>query len=394
MTTLVEQDPELIRQVREVLGADVTVVESLDRLGEHLATHPHEYAVVVGQSVDAGAAGAFAEASRIQQPALGVIMLRSFVDTEVLANALRSGMRDVIAVDDLTGLSSAVARSRTLSHAMSGTADRAVEAADGLLFTIFSTKGGVGKSLVATNVAAALADQGRRVCIVDLDVQCGDVAIMLQLNPLHTLADLTQLSGQIDPGGVESLLSLHSENLSVLAAPVQLETHVQPEQVSSVLETLKTMFDVVVVDTSGAFDDHALAALDHSDLLVLVGTLDIPALKSLKLAAGTLDLLNYPRERWRLVLNRADSKVGLSAKEFEETLGVTAAISIPSSRDVLAAVNRGETIVRSSAGHQISKTLTGFAGGLYADAAPASAEVTSGGSRRGNRRKLRAKKVS
>ena len=77
------------------------------------------------------------------------------------------------------------------------------------------------------------------------------------------------------------------------------------------------MFDVVVVDTSGMFDDYVLPALDHSDLVVLVGTLDIPSLKGLKLAVGTLDLLNLPRERWRLVLNRADTKVGLSAGEFE-----------------------------------------------------------------------------
>ncbi|KRF12636.1 AAA family ATPase [Nocardioides sp. Soil796] len=394
MTTLVEQDPEMIRLVREELGADVTVVDSLDKLQEHLDQHIHEFAVVLGTSVETGAACVFAEASRIQRPALGVIMLRAVVDTDLLATALRSGMRDVLAADDLVGLGSAVGRARTLAHAMSGTADRAAEAKDGALFTVFSTKGGVGKSMVATNVAASLADQGHRVCIVDLDVQCGDVAIMLQLTPMHTLADLTQLSGRIDPSGIESLLSQHSERLSVLAAPVQLETHVQPDQVSSVLATLKTMFDAVVVDTSGAFDDHALAALDHSDMLIVVGTLDIPSLKSLKLAAGTLDLLNFPRERWRLVLNRADSKVGLSAKEFEETLGVNATISLPSSRDVLAAVNRGEAIVRSNSGHQISKTLAGFAGQLYADAAPAPAQDATSGSRRGSRRKLRMKKVS
>ena len=129
------------------------------------------------------------------------------------------------------------------------------------------------------------------------------------------------------------------------------------------------MFDVVVVDTSGAFDDYALPALDHSDVLVLVGTLDIPALKSLKLATGTLDLLNFPRDRWRLLLNRADAKVGLSAKEFAETLGVEVAASLPSSRDVLTAVNRGEAIVRANPGHQVSKALAAFAASLAPDAA-------------------------
>lgn len=390
MTALVERDPELIRKVREELGADVVVVDGVERLEEHLAEHPHEYAVVLGTSVDPATAGEVAESNRIRRPGLGVIMLRDVVDTDTLATALRAGMRDVLAASDLAGLDVAVARARSLAQAMNGGGVPTTESTAGVLFTVFSTKGGVGKSMVATNVAAALADQGRRVCIVDLDVACGDVAIMLQLTPLHTLADLPQLAGRIDPSGIESLLTAHSEGLSVLAAPVQLETRVQPEQASAVLETLKTMFDVVVVDTSGAFDDHALAALDHSDLLVVIGTLDIPSLKSLKLAAGTLDLLNFSRDRWRLVLNRADSKVGLSAKEFEETLGVEATITLPSSRDVLAAVNRGEAIVRSNSGHQISKTLSGFAEQLYAAAAPSAVEQQAAGSRRG-RRKLRKK---
>ena len=139
---------------------------------------------------------------------------------------------------------------------------------------------------------------------MDLDIHCGDVAIMLQLTPLHSLADLSQLSGQIDASGVESLLTEHSERLAVLAAPVHLGSPVPPEPIGSLLETLKGMFDIVVVDTSGMFDDYVLPALDHSDLVVLVGTLDIPSLKGLKLAVGTLDLLNLPREKWRLVLNR------------------------------------------------------------------------------------------
>ncbi len=273
------------------------------------------------------------------------------------------------------------------------------EGAGGSLITVFSTKGGVGKSLVATNIAAAIADEGHRVCIVDLDIHCGDVAIMLQLTPVHSLADLSQLSGQIDASGVESLLTEHSERLAVLAAPVHLGSPVPSEPIGSLLETLKGMFDVVVVDTSGMFDDYVLPALDHSDLVVLVGTLDIPSLKGLKLAVGTLDLLNLPREKWRLVLNRADAKVGLSAGEFEETLGLKADVSLPSSRDVLTAVNRGETIVRANRGHQVSKALATFARSLAAACtvprpAPEPADPTPHSRRGAPRRGLRSRKVA
>jgi pilus assembly protein CpaE len=365
MTTIVEQDPVLAEVFRSGLDGRASVLSSLDDIDEHLRRHPDDLVVVLGPSVRSEAAAEFGRRNRISRPALGVILVRPTVDHVVLADALRSGMSEVVETSDSSGLRDAVRRAEDLSRAMAEGLEQPTDGGRaGLLVTVFSTKGGVGKSFLATNLGAALADQGRRVCIVDLDVNCGDVAIMLQLTPLHSLADLSQLSGGIDTSGVESLLTEHSEGLSVLAAPVQLGSPVPAEPIGSLLETLKGMFDVVVVDTSGVFDDYVLPALDTSDQLVLVGTLDIPALKSLKLAVGTLDLLNLPRERWRFVLNRADSKVGLSAGEFEETLGLEADITLPTSRDVLTAVNRGDVIVRSSKGHPISKTLVAFAQSL------------------------------
>jgi pilus assembly protein CpaE len=271
----------------------------------------------------------------------------------------------------------------------------------GTLITVFSTKGGVGKSFVSTNLAATLADQGQNVCLVDLDVHGGDVAIMLQLNPTHQLNDLAAFNGEIDEGAVTSLLTEHSPRLSVVAAPIQIDAYDQaaPDEVGKLLEQLKKMFDVVVIDTSGIFDDHALAALDRTETLVLVGTLDIPALKALKLATGTLDLLNFPRERWRFVLNRADAKVGLSDKEFEDTLGIKADCQLVSSREALAAVNRGEALVRAYPSHPNSKAFATFAAGLIAEAATHGGSTTSdatapGGRRATSNRRLRLRKVT
>ena len=128
------------------------------------------------------------------------------------------------------------------------------------------------------------------------------------------------------------------------------------------------MFDVVVVDTGGAFDDHALQALDHCDVLLLVGTPDIPSLKSLKLATSTLDLLDLPRACWRLVLNRTDTKAGLATSEIESTLGLSALVDVPAHRAVLASVNRAEVIVRSHPGHAVSKALRSLAAATIAEA--------------------------
>jgi pilus assembly protein CpaE len=402
MTVIIEPEPILAGAFTEALGAGVTVLDDAALLEEHLQRHSHEYAVVLGPSVPDEVAATIARHNRIQRPALGVIQVLPNVDQRVLGNALRSGMREVVEISDLSELNAAVLRCHGVARAMMETVEQMagpVAVQQGSVVTVFSTKGGVGKSTVATNLAVSYADEGRRVCIVDLDIHSGDVAIMLQVTPLHTLADLSQLSGSIDASGVESLLSEHSTNLSVLAAPVQIGSHVPADVIESVLQILKGMFDVVVVDTSGSFDDYALPALDLSDVLVLVGTLDIPALKSLKLAAGTLDLLNLPRSRWHLLLNRADARVGLSAQEFVETLGVDVAASLPSSRDVLAAVNRGEAIVRANPGHPISKTLASFAASLLAATQAASeaedAPADEGPRRRGvARRGLRMRKVN
>ena len=371
MTILVESDPTLVQEISALLPDDVVTVDSLDELDTYLVEHPNEAAVVLGSSVPMNLATRFADSVRIARPATSVILVRKRMDSSMLATSMRSGVRDVVAVRDLSQLVEAVRRAQALAAAMRTTSPSSGEDGDrsGTLITVFSTKGGVGKSTIATNLAAAIQTLNKRVCIVDLDVQGGDVAIMLQLLPIRSLSDIEGLGGVIDTSGVLSLLTTHHSGASVLAAPLNLEARdsVSPEQVAKVLQVLKSVFDVIVVDTSPAFDDLGLSAFDHSDYLVLVGTLDIPALKNLKMATGTLDLLSMPRSQWRLVLNRADAKVGLAPAEFQRTLGLTISASIPTSRDVLASVNRGETLVASQPRHPVSVAITDLARNLVQD---------------------------
>ena len=371
MTILVESDPTLVQEISALLPDGVVTVDSLDELDTYLVEHPNEAAVVLGSSVPMNLATRFADSVRIARPATSVILVRKRMDSSMLATSMRSGVRDVVAVRDLSQLVEAVRRAQALAAAMRTTSPSSGEDGDrsGTLITVFSTKGGVGKSTIATNLAAAIQTLNKRVCIVDLDVQGGDVAIMLQLLPIRSLSDIEGLGGVIDTSGVLSLLTTHDSGVSVLAAPLNLEARdsVSPEQVAKVLQVLKTAFDVIVVDTSPAFDDLGLSAFDHSDYLVLVGTLDIPALKNLKMATGTLDLLSMPRSQWRLVLNRADAKVGLAPAEFQRTLGLTISASIPTSRDVLASVNRGETLVASQPRHPVSVAITDLARNLVQD---------------------------
>jgi pilus assembly protein CpaE len=371
---VVEQDMSVAESLRANLGAGTTVQYDMDALRRYLDTHPDTDAVVVGPSMNAQAAFRLADTMRIRRPALGVVLVRKRLDTALLGDALRSGVREVVAERDDVAVREAVERALQVSRALreGHLADEQVEADLGRLTTVFSAKGGCGKTTLSTNVAAALADNGRRqVCLVDLDLAFGDVAIAMQLFPAHTLADAVPLGDTLDADAVHQLLTPHSPGLSVLPAPVEpgAADSIPAGLVGNLLHVLRGMFDHVVVDTPPAFTDHVLAAFDESDVIALIATLDVPALKNLKLTVETLDLLNYPRERWRVVLNRADSKVGLALGEVEKTLNVPIAAQIPSSRAVPAAINRGVPIVLDDGHHAVSQAIKRFAEAEIVDAA-------------------------
>ncbi len=368
MTAIVDLDATTAETIRSALGPESQVLPSLEALRRHLETQFAEDTVVLGPTVDVNAAMTLAQSMRVTRPSLAVILVRRRVDTSILTDALRAGVFEVVEERDLAGLNAAVRRARELARQLRETVGETTltdqPQTGGRLVTVFSAKGGCGKTTLATNLAAALADRGRRqVCLVDLDLAFGDVAIALQLFPAHTIADAVALADSLDASAVASLLTPHSPGLTTLVAPIEPGTaeSIPATLVAGVLALLKQQFDFVVVDTPPAFDDHVLAAFDQSDLVALLATLDIPALKNLKLTLETLDLLNYPRDRWRLVLNRADSKVGLALSEVEKTLHAPIAAQIPSSRDVPASINRGVPIVLDDPKHPVSVAIKNFA---------------------------------
>jgi len=367
MTVIVDHDAANSEQFRQALGNDTPILSNIDSLLRHLNEHPTESTVVVGPTVDSDVAFDLAENMRVARPALGVILIRRRFDTVLLADAMRSGIREVVPDRDIAALVIAVRRSSDIARKM-----REHEGDDapgsgrlhGQVLTVFSAKGGCGKTTVATNLGAALAANGRhQVCVLDLDLAFGDVAIALQLFPAHTIGDAVHLAGTLDEEGVSGLLTPHSPGLFALVAPVEPGTAegVPASLVGELINVLRNMFDYIVIDTPPAFTDHVLAALDSSDLLLLLATLDIPALKNLKLTLETLDLLNFPRERWRVVLNRADAKVGLSLTEVEKTLNVAISVYVPSSRAVPTSINRGVPIVLDDPGHPVSQAFRNFA---------------------------------
>ncbi len=378
MIVVVESDALSQESLRGAAGSGSVVVRDLDEAYRRVADHPDVSVVLIGSHIDLEGALDLAESMRLSRPTLGVVLVRQRIDTATLTDALRSGVREVVKERDLDGITGALHRAVELSNAVREQAGLAPagegEAELGRLITVFSAKGGAGKTTLSTNLAAALADNGRRnVCLVDLDLAFGDVAIALQLFPAHTLSDAVALADQLDEAAVSALLTPHSPGLTTLVAPVEpgAAEAIPAPLVGRVLRVLRQLFQFVVVDTPPAFTDHVLAAFDESDYVALLATLDIPALKNLKLTLETLDLLNYPRDKWRIVLNRADSKVGLQLGEVEKTLRVPIAVQIPSSRSVPASINRGVPIVLDEPNHPVSLSIRAFAETLLVAGTPA-----------------------
>jgi pilus assembly protein CpaE len=344
-----EPSPQRRDQIRASLPllGDVVAIASLDEL-EHLPETDGSVGrvLILGPGLDVSDALRYAE--KVEREALGTatLLVLDELDASRMREALRSGVDDVLTVSATEDeWSEAIARSRARSAA-----ERTVRGNDtpggprGRIVTVFSTKGGCGRSLVASNLAILAAQvEEQRVALVDLDLQSGDLAVMLQLVPALSIYDAAQSASRLDSDAVEGYLTPHPTGVSLLAAPSEpsLADQVGAGAVSRLLELLREMFTLVVVDTASAFTEQVLAALDASDQVVLVGSMDVPSIKNLRMAVATLNQLGHPREHLRIVLNRADSKVGLRVSEVERSLGTSVDVRIPSSRDVPLSINQG-----------------------------------------------------
>jgi pilus assembly protein CpaE len=232
---------------------------------------------------------------------------------------------------------------------------------------VWSPKGGVGKTTMSVNLGLALTEGGaRRVCLVDLDLAFGDVAITLQLFPTHSIEHAIGSEGSLDAELLNGLLTRHQDSMMILAAPSHpdVRDRVSPTLVSQILRTLKESFDFVVVDTPPAFDEQTLTALDETDEILIIATLDVPTLKNVKVALETLDMLNIAQERRHLLLNRADDEVGISADRVEAILAMTPAAKIATSLEVAASTNAGNPIVARNPYHPTSTAILALASQL------------------------------
>ena len=294
-----------------------------------------------------------------------VILLCSGECSGILAEALDAEVADVIPLPQLTeNIVFSIRKACQADRRSAGNTGRM-----GRVITVFSPKGGIGKTVVSTNLSSTFAKYHKeRTLLLDLDLQFGDAAIMLGLEPDKTIYDLVVAPGELDTEKLAGYTVAHPCGLDVLPAPIRPEDAelVTEGKLARLLEVARASYDLIVVDTSPFFHGPMLATLDRTDILLLLCGLDIPTIKNVRLGLQTLELLSFPAERTRVVLNRANTNVGLKRGEVEETLGTKVHIELPSDRAVPMAVNRGKPVALAEPGSDFSKAIKSLADSVAA----------------------------
>src|ERR687886_558458 len=301
-----------------------------------------------------------------------VILLASGGSPTLLEDALEADIADVLLLPQLTD--NIVFAIKKSCHA--GRRSQVNGGRQGRLVTVFSPKGGTGKTVLSTNLSSSLAKHwGKRALLLDLDLQFGDAAIMLGLEPEKTIYDLVVAPGELDSEKLAGYTTRHPCGLDILPAPLRPEDAelVTEAKLGRLLEVARESYDVIVVDTSPFFHGPMLATLDRTDELLLVCGLDVPTIKNVRLSLQTLELLSFPMAKARIVLNRANTKVGMKEREVEGALELKVRYKVPSDRTVPVCVNRGNPAVLSESGADFSRAVRDVAKGV-ASAAPDQAE--------------------
>ncbi len=359
------------------LGPGVSGFESIDAILPRLTGAPT--VVVLGPSGSDTGMLAGVERTLASRPDVGVVLVADELSTTILQLALRSGVKDVLTLQgDTLQIVEAIERVGSSLRSGAGAAQSVAApippigggdaGSQGRVTTVFSTKGGSGKSVIATNLAVVLAERSEGpVCLVDADLQFGDVAVMMKLAPSHTVVDAVSNIERLDWQLLESLLATHeASGLRVLPAPLEpaFADQIGAGDMVRIIEILSNFCEHVVIDTPAYFNDVVLGLVEVSDDVLLVAGMDIPNIKNVKIGLQTLRLLNTPMEKLRLILNRANSKVKLDIGGVERTLQVTAEALVPSDVVVPQSVNKGVPFVLSHPKSGVAKSIRSLADSL------------------------------
>jgi pilus assembly protein CpaE len=319
--------------------------------GEIVRLKPMAAIIALGPNSDH--AVNFIQRLNTECPKTAIISAAENASPDLILRSLRAGAREFLRLpidaDEL----------RTILDRIAEFCNTQVEVPrkKGRMIAVFSSKGGCGTSFLATNLAACTAN---RSILVDLNLQAGDLPLFLGVEPKYSIADMVEKRTRLDDGLINSLVTPYSSHLSLLAAPKEADSadEIEPQHVFEVLQRLRESFDLVVLDPQHTFDSITLAALDQADEIVLVLTLDIPAIRSTQRALEIFDRLGYPRKKVRIVVNRFSKQIDLDLRQVEKFIGEPVVGFVPSDyQTAVNSINLGTPLVQSDATSKISMEI-------------------------------------
>ncbi len=306
------------------------------------------------------------EALNVVVPDAPVVAISTMGDRDSMRRAMLAGARDYLARPlEADELEKTVVGVCELERKRSALNEHVVESGHvGEVITVFGAKGGIGRTTIATNLAVALAlNYKQRVALVDLDLQLGDVALMLDIVPERTISDLVTVVDRLDPELMRGFLSVHASGLKVLPAPARPEEgeQVQAAHVRKILEVLARSYDYVVVDTPRQLSDNVIATLDMSSLICLVASNQLTSLKSTKLCLGMLKGWRYTTDKLKLIMNQAHNGSSLPMTEAEVAIDYPIFWKVPYDGHLVASSQWGKPFVHAQPGAKISQNIASLA---------------------------------
>jgi pilus assembly protein CpaE len=289
----------------------------------------------------------------VECPAMAIISAARNASPDLILRSMRSGAREFLRLPVIADEFKTVL-DRTGEFCAG---QKAAPKKKGRMIAVFSSKGGCGTSFIATNLAAAL---NQPTVLVDLNLQAGDLPLFLGVDPKYSIADMVENRARMDDALLASYITPHSPQLSLLAAPREADSadDIKPEHVFEALEHLRESYDYVVLDPQHTFDAITLAALDQADDIVLVLTLDIPAIRSAQRALEIFERLGYPRKKVRIVVNRWSKQIDLDLQQVERFLRekVTGFVS-SDYQTAVTSINLGQPLVQSEPSSKLATEL-------------------------------------
>jgi pilus assembly protein CpaE len=370
-------DPEGVAWLPSVASAERAIADLHE---------PYDIVVLAPTVKDDDAVG-LAELAAKEAPTTAVVLVRDVPVDGAFPRLVRSGIRDVVDLTRGKGeFKEVLSRAVDWTSGVRGIArtDEDSEDRNGVIVSVFSTKGGTGKTFLSCNLAAALAERsGTPVALIDLDHDLGDVFAYFGAEPQRPLRELLTLEDGADPETVAALGTSLVGNVIGFGSPSDPRAEPLPSAaIAKMLRTLKEAFPYTVVDASSEYSDHVLASFDLSDAICLISGLDAIGVRHLSIALRTMESLGVARERLRIVVNRADSKVDLTPDDIERLLGVRVDAKVPSSALVARSINHGRLLWVEERRSAVAKSIEVFADRLIGQFTPESAVRSAGKHRR------------